>query len=127
MTRTPLLRRLRQDTSGVTAVEYAFVLPVFMMMVLGGLWVGLLSYAVSSLNFTVESAARCMSVDANACATATDTQTYAAKIYNGPSISPTFLASTAGCGHTVSAQANFDLAILPGLSAVPLTASACYP
>ena len=127
MTRTPLLRRLRQDTGGATAVEYAFVLPVFMLLLMGGLWVGLLSYAVSSLNFTVQSAARCMAVDANTCGSPTDTLTYAQGIYNGPAISPVFTASATGCGHTVSAQANFNIILVPGISTVPLTASACYP
>jgi Flp pilus assembly pilin Flp len=127
MTRTSLFRRLKKDTSGAAAVEYAFVLPVFMMLLMGGLWVGLLSYTISSLNFTVQSAARCMAVDVNACGTAADTLTYAQGIYNGPSISPVFQASATGCGHTVTAQATFNLIVLPGFSAVPLTASACYP
>ena len=122
-----LLRRLARDEAGATAVEYGFVLPVLLTMILGGVWVGLLTFSISSLDLAVQTAARCMAVDANACPTASATQTYAQSRYAGPNISPVFTATTAGCGHTVTAQANFDLNILPAIGAVPLSVSACYP
>lgn len=122
-----LLDRLHGDESGATAVEYGFVIPVLAMLILGGIWAGLLMFSVSSLNLAVQSAARCMAVDANACGTPAATRSYAQSRYGGPNISPVFSASASGCGHTVTAQASYDLNVLPGVASVPLTVTACYP
>jgi len=127
MSAAATLRRLVGDVSGATAIEYALVLPIFSMMILGAIWVGALTFSVSSLEHAVQSAARCMAVDANTCGTTTATETFAQSRYGGPNISPLFTASTSGCGHTVTAQAAFDLNLVPGLNSVPLTVSACYP
>jgi Flp pilus assembly protein TadG len=127
MRRAGLLRRFARDVGGATAVEYGFVLPLLAMTILGGIWVGVLTFSVSSLDLAVQSAARCMAVDANACGSVAATQAYAQSRYGGPNIAPVFTASTTGCGHTVTAQASFDLNILPGFSTLPLTVSACYP
>jgi Flp pilus assembly protein TadG len=121
------LRKLVKDDRGAAAVEYGFVLPIFLLVVMGAIWGGMLMYSVSSLNLAVQQAARCMSVDATNCPTATAAQTYAMSHYAGPNISPVFTATATGCGHTVGAQANFNLGILPGVPNIPLTASACYP
>jgi Flp pilus assembly protein TadG len=123
----PFLRRLARDERGVTAVEYGFVFPVFALMLLGGIWASLLVFSVDSLDLAVQSAARCMAVDANNCGTPSATQTYAQSRYAGPNISPVFTATATGCGHTVTAQANYDMKVLPGFAAVPLSVSACYP
>lgn len=127
MSTPPHLRRFARDESGATAAEYGLVLPLLLFAILGGFWVGLLMYSSSSLDLAVQGAARCMSVDANKCGSVADTQLYAQSLYNGPSLSPIFTASTSGCGHTVIAQANFNLNILPGVASVPLSSSACYP
>jgi Flp pilus assembly protein TadG len=121
------LRRLARDAHGGIAVEYALILPALVLALLGGIWLGLLGLAMSSLDLAVQSAARCMAVDANACATPTQTQTYAQSQYTGPDVGAVFTASATGCGHTVSAQGTFSLDVAPGLSDVPLNVSACYP
>jgi len=123
----PFLRRFRRDQSGATAVEYGLILPILVLSIMGGIWVGLLSYTTNSLNLAVQAAARCMSVDANNCGSAAATQTYALSQYQGPDISPTFTADTSGCGHTVTAEAVFNMTIVPGIGNVPLSSSACYP
>jgi Flp pilus assembly protein TadG len=123
----PLLIRFARDASGVTAIEFAFILPTLMLMILGGIWLGLLSFSKSGMDLAVQGAARCMSVDANNCGTTSATQTYAQSLYGGPKIAPVFTASTTGCGHTVTAQATFSFNFMPGLPDVPLSASACYP
>jgi Flp pilus assembly protein TadG len=127
MRRARVLRRLLVDCAGATAVEYALVLPLLALMIMGGIWVGALSLSVSSLDLAVQSAARCAAVDANQCGSASATQTFALSRYAGPAISPVFSASNSGCGHTVTAQANFDLNIVPGIGSIPLSVSACYP
>jgi Flp pilus assembly protein TadG len=122
-----LLARFARDARGATAVEYALVMPALVAMILGAIWVGMLTFSVSSMDLAVQGAARCMAVDVNNCGSASATQTYAQSLYGGPAISPVFTASATGCGHTVTAQASFDLDIVPGVGAVPLSASACYP
>ena len=121
------LRRLRRDESGATAIEYGLVMPLLIMGILGAMWAGMLMFSASSLDLAVQSAARCMAVDANNCGSASATETYAQSQYEGPDISPAFTATADGCGHTVTAEASFNLGILPGVPDVPLSASACYP
>jgi Flp pilus assembly protein TadG len=127
MSKGDLRRRFGRDESGATALEYGLVMPLLIFGILGAAWAGLLMYSAASLDLAVQSAARCMAVDANSCGTASATQTYAQTQYQGPAIGPTFLATASGCGHTVTAQAKFGLQILPGMPAVPLSSSACYP
>jgi Flp pilus assembly protein TadG len=127
MKRTPLLRRMACDCRGVTAVEFAFCLPVLMVLIMGSLWAGLLTFSVSSMDSAVQIAARCMAIDVNNCASTSATETYAKNNFHGPNISPVFTASASGCGHTVTGEATFDLAILPGMKPTPISATACYP
>lgn len=110
--------------SGATAVEFALVLPSFLMLFLGILSACLAVFAAASLHYAAEGAARCFSI--NACSTATATQSYAQSLYHGPN-SPTFLASTASCGHQVSGTLNFVLGAGTGQWTIPLSATACFP
>ena len=127
MTRLNGLRRLARAESGAAAVEFAFVLPVLAAMVLGAIWVGLLVLAISSLDYSVQTAARCAAVNAQLCDTAAKTEAYAKQIYLGPAVSPTFTASTSECGRAVVGEAEFDLTIVPGVKALPISVRACYP
>ncbi|MDB5428616.1 MAG: hypothetical protein JWR47_434 [Phenylobacterium sp.] len=115
------------DDRGATAIEFALVLPAFILMILGGMATATLGFAVSSLHFAVEDAARCAAVKTTVCTNAASTQTYAARAYQGPAISPVFSATTAGCGHTVSATGVYSVNVIPQLLNVPLSATACYP
>jgi hypothetical protein len=84
--------------------------------------------AVASLHFAVEDAARCASVKTTVCTSSTTIASYAATRYTGPSISPTFTYSTAGCGHTVTGTGTFSFnAIVPQLMSIPVSAKACFP
>jgi Flp pilus assembly protein TadG len=118
---------LVRDDRGGTAIEFALVLPAFILMILGGMGTATLGFAVSSLHFAVEDAARCAAVKTTVCTDATTTQTYAARAYQGPAISPVFTATAAGCGHTVSATGVFSVNVIPQLLSIPLSATACYP
>jgi Flp pilus assembly protein TadG len=121
------LGRFARADGGATALEYGLVLPLFILMLMGGIWAGLLTFSQSCLEMAVQSAARCLSVNSAQCATPAAAQAYALARYAGPAISPSFTASNSGCGHTVTGQATFDLNIVPGVGSVPLSASACYP
>jgi Flp pilus assembly protein TadG len=122
-----LARRFAQDRRGATAVEFGLLLPVFLMLVVGVINVSLLTNAVSSMNFAVQEAARCSSVNHTTCASADTTVSFAQSKYKGPGISPVFVSNNTGCGHTVSATATYDLNVAVYVYAIPIHATACYP
>jgi Flp pilus assembly protein TadG len=111
---------------GSAAVEFALVLPALAMLMVGGLYTGLLMYSVAGLHSAVEQAARCYSVDASQCGSAAATRSYAQNNFYGVG-TPTFIASTAPCGHQVSATLTFILNAAVMSWNVPLTATACFP
>jgi Flp pilus assembly protein TadG len=113
--------RFTKCTRGTTTVEFAFVAPAMFLLMTATLFLGLLVYSAMGMQSAVEKAARCYSVNAAQCSTASSTQTYAQSNYFGVS-SPTFTASTPACGHQVAASLTFNV----GWS-VPLTATACFP
>jgi len=112
--------------NGAAAVEFALVLPALVTLIVGGLYAGLLVYSAAGMHHAVEQAARCYSVNVSQCNSASATQTYAQNNYYGVG-SPTFTASTASCGHQVSAALTFVLYAVMGTWDVPLTATACFP
>lgn len=60
---TGRIRRLPTDCRGMTIVEFAIVMPVFLLMVMGMLDLGQLFYARALLNGAVEEAARSSSLE----------------------------------------------------------------
>ena len=110
-----------KSTRGTTTVEFAFVAPAMFLLILGTIYAGLLVYTGMGLQTAVEKAARCYSVNATQCGSASATQTYARSNYFGVS-TPTFTASTPACGHQVTASLSFNLGWT-----VPLGATACFP
>jgi Flp pilus assembly pilin Flp len=62
MTRLFTMRALRRDTSGATIVEFALILPVLCMMLLGTLDLGYRSYVGSVVQGTLHDAARMATV-----------------------------------------------------------------
>jgi Flp pilus assembly protein TadG len=120
-------RRILADASGTTALEFAFVAPVFLLMVVGGIYLGLMMFAMGSLQDAVEQAARCWSVQTTVCTDASSTQSYAQSHYYGPAVSPTFTASSASCGHSVTGTISYGWNFGQSTTNVPLTATACFP
>ena len=127
MSQRRFLRRFHGDLGGASAVEFALVLPVFLLLVLGAMSAATLGFSVASMNYAVEEAARCAAVKKAACLTPSDTATFATSKYVGPSVSPVFTYTTAGCGNTVTGTATFSLNLVPAFHSVPLSTSACYP
>jgi len=70
-----MMRRLRMDRRGATAVEFALLAPVFLLMFFGVFEVGRAMWIKSSMQFAVEEAARYAMV--NTSATTTTVATYA--------------------------------------------------
>jgi len=111
------------------AVEFALVLPVLLMFLLGIIDMGRLAWTVTTLDFATSAAARCDAINATACATVALTQSYAVSQTPGM-VLPTsdFTVSSPSCGDQVSVAAPFVFFtpwIVP--TNLTLTASACYP
>ncbi len=126
--RRPLVRFLA-DRCGSSAAEFALVLPLFLLLVLGTIHISFAVYAASTLHWAVEAAARCASVRAGStCPTFADIQTYAASMYQGPGIGANFVASVdLTCGSRVTGTGSYG--VHAGLLnvTIPLSATACYP
>ena len=116
-----------KDDHGAGAAEFAIVLLPFLALIFGIIGLSTMFYANQTLHFATEAAARCFSVNVTSCATTGATAAYAATRYSGPDISPVFVATTAGCGHTVTGNASFTLDAVVTSITVPLSATACYP
>jgi TadE-like protein len=120
--------RTTECDGGATAVEFAILAPIFIMLLVGTVSGGLLMSAASSLNYATERAARCFSVSVGQCPDAPTTQTYALGLYSGPSSpAPTFTASTPACGHQVIGGVSFTLDAGVAQWSIPLSATACFP
>jgi len=117
-----------RDARGSTAIEFAILSPVFIGLIVSMLYMCMLLFVASSLHFAVEDAARCASVKTAICTDNASTQTYALSHFNASSIlTPTFVASTPACGHSVTASASFAFDFGLSRATVPISAAACFP
>jgi Flp pilus assembly protein TadG len=122
-----LVKSLRLNDQGTTAVEFAIVAPVLIALLVGtiALCVGL--FLIGSLHYAVEEGARCASVKTTICSDAATTVTYAENHYFGPNVSPTFTYAAAACGNSVSASINYSMNVGFKTFVVPISATACFP
>ncbi|MEH2472014.1 Flp pilus assembly protein TadG [Nitrobacteraceae bacterium AZCC 2161] len=122
-----LLKSMRLDQQGTTAVEFAIVAPVFIALLIGTISVCIGLFLIGSLHYAVEEGARCASVKTTICSDATTTVAYAQSHYFGPYDSPTFTYATAACGNSVSASINYSMNVGFRTLVVPISATACFP
>ena len=71
-----LLKSLRCDEQGTTAVEFAIIAPVFIALLIGTMVLCVALLLVGSLHFAVEDGARCASVKTTICSDAATTVAY---------------------------------------------------
>jgi Flp pilus assembly protein TadG len=120
-----------QERKGTAAVEFAFLLPVFLLMLLGIIEFGRLLWTQSSLQNAVEAAARYAAINYPTCGSTSQTTSYAASETFGQSIPASDFALTcATCGTQVTATLSFTPvvpALLPFLNNITLSAQSCYP
>lgn len=125
--------RARLGSRGVVAVEYAILLPVFLLFVLGIMDMGRLLWTQVTLDRFVQQAARCAVITPSTCGTAAQIQTFAVTTNYGMSFSdaaftlasPTTCGTVAGKLVTVSKPFQFSAPLIsPSLT---LGAQACYP
>jgi Flp pilus assembly protein TadG len=122
-----LLKSIRQERSGTTAVEFAIIAPVFILLILGTVALCFALFLVGSLHFAVEDGARCASVKTTICTDATSTIAYTQSRYLGPNVSPTFTFASAACGNSVTAAVSYSMDIGLKKFVIPISATACFP
>jgi Flp pilus assembly protein TadG len=113
--------------NAAVAAEFAMVIPLLVLLTLGTINLGVMGYAFTSLHYAVQTAARCGAVNATACGTVGDTQTYAASAYVGPTINPSFTASVSATCSSVTGTGTFQFVTGVTSTPVSLSATACYP
>ena len=120
-----LLRFWRRG-DGASAVEFALVLPAFIAVTLGMMYLCMMVYASVALHYAVEDTARCAATSTST--TCSNVQTYGASHYLGPGVSSqTYTLTSVACGKRVVGSANFTL--FNGLTnrSVALSAQSCFP
>ncbi len=120
---------------GSAAIEYAIVLPVLLLFVLGIMDAGRLLWTYVTLYRASEAAARCAAINAASCSTFSKTRSYAVTAAWGLTITTSaFTVSNPACGIQVHATYDFQFVIpwFPQFGESPpgtttLVATACYP
>ena len=115
------------DDRGTTAVEFAIIAPAMVMLLVGIMSLSLILFAIGSMHFAVEDAARCASARPTVCSSAATTVAYAQSRYSGALATPVFTYATPACGFQVSASVTYTFDVGMYRQAVPLSATSCFP
>jgi Flp pilus assembly protein TadG len=121
------LGRLIRNRSGGLTDEFAFVITPIIFFLLGTMEVGRGLWLQNALNYSVQEAARCASVDVNNCGTTAQIKSFAAGRSGAGFSSSTFTPSTPACGNLVSASYPMSIDLPFTSMSVTLTAQSCYP
>jgi len=119
--------RFARDNAGNPAVEFGLLAPALLMFVFGIAEGGRLLWNVNALNYSVQEAARCASINKTTCGSATQIQSFAAGRSGAGFDSSVFTATVTGCGNRVSANYTMPLNIPFMTHSISLTAQSCYP
>lgn len=123
-----LWRGYWREERGAGAAEFAIVVLPFSVLIFAIIHLCLMFYANQNLQYAVEAAARCSSVmSTTTCNNSTAVQNYAAALYKGPNISPSFVYAATGCGHTVTGTGSYAMNAVVVTTSVPLSSTACFP
>lgn len=116
----------RDSTSGTTAVEFALVAPVLILLTVGIFYLCVALFVAGSMHYAVEEGARCASVNTSICPNAGATIAYTQSRYFAPG-APAFTYAAGPCGNAVSASLNYVMNLGLTSVVVPISATACYP
>jgi Flp pilus assembly protein TadG len=137
--------RILGDEKGAAAVEFAGVLAIFMVMIMGSLHYGLYLWTANALQQTANRTARCMGILQTDCAasraySASKTETFTKSVaaaygmrLTSSNLTLNAATSCAGQGSNYSritisyTFVGVASGLLPGTGSAPLSASACFP
>jgi Flp pilus assembly pilin Flp len=123
-----LLKSLRRNQQGTTAVEFGIIAPVLIALLVGTMGLCVALFLIGSLHFAVEDGARCASVKTTICSDGPTTVAYTQSRYFGPGgVTPTFTYAAAACGNSVSASITYSVNVLFKTLVIPISATACFP
>ena len=117
-------RQAWRNGCGSAAVEFGLIVPILITLFVGSLYLCMALFVAGSLQFAVEDAARCASVNTTTCKDATTIQSYATTRYFGVG-SPTF--TSAACGNSVSGSTSYAANLGFKTVTIPISAAACFP
>lgn len=118
---------------GAAAIEYALILPMLLLFVIGIIDVGRLLWTFTTLSRSVEAAARCGAINTVDCGTTANIQSRAVAEAWGMTIAASaYTVTLPACGVQVVGTYDFVFAIPALATATPLgtitlQATACYP
>jgi Flp pilus assembly protein TadG len=115
------------DDRGTTAVEFAIVAPLVVVLLVGIMSLSLMLFSIGSMHFAVEDAARCASARPTVCSSPAAIVAYANTRYAGALISPVFIYASAPCGNQVSASVTYTFDVGMYQQSVPLSTTSCFP
>jgi hypothetical protein len=127
------VRAVGKDRRAAAAVELALAMPALCLFIFGIIEVGYALWMQNALDYSVAGAARCASLNGNACTGKLLDGTYAASLSGATipashfSYSPNLTYPTSGCGCQVSASHSMSLDIPWTSLSVNLSSQACYP
>jgi hypothetical protein len=138
-----LPREFGRDARGTTAIEFAFVAPVFLMLIFGAIEYSRLLWTMHALQQVAFDGARCMAIPQSACAVAgsydsTRTTNHITQTGNqwGLALQSINLSQNVSCGGVtgfsqVQVSSNFitpvPQIVLLAAAGTSLQATACYP
>jgi Flp pilus assembly protein TadG len=121
---------LWKERRGNAALEFAFLMPVFLVLFLGIMEFGRLLWTQTTLQHAVEAAARYGAINDPTCNSTGLTHSYAAGEVFGQSVAASSftLSCTACAGTQVKGQVNFTF-VVPAFFPynITLNAQSCYP
>ena len=120
-------RSLSRNEDGTTAVEFAIIAPVFIMLLFGTIGLCFALFLIGSLHYAVEDGARCASVKTTICSDSATTIAYTQAHYLGPNVSPTFTYASAVCGNSVTGSVSYTVNVGFRSFVIPISATACFP
>jgi Flp pilus assembly pilin Flp len=117
----------RDSNGGATAVEFALIAPVLILLIVGIFYVCAALFIAGSMTYAVEEGARCASVKTSVCPDASATIAYSQSRYFALGAVPAFTFAAAPCGNAVSASIQYVMNLGLTSITVPINATACYP
>jgi Flp pilus assembly protein TadG len=116
-----------RDDRGTTAIEFALVGPIFLLLLISTIYMSMMLFSIANLHLAVQQGARCASVQTTVCSDSASTIKYSQSHYFGVGASPTFIAAAAACGNSVTGTVSYVLPLGTTNLTVPISATACFP